>query len=103
MLLRDHPLMSYRGVRNWPPSWKWLDRVENKYPRGEIGTLKSVLLSKLARANRCCLLIQHEASSYLGCLLFDDPAFCKSITRVLQLCCNRSIAEIGGIDVSYFL
>jgi hypothetical protein len=95
--------MSYRVVRNWPLSWTWLDGVENKYPGGEIGTLKSVLLSKLKRANRCFLLIQHEGSSYLGCLLFDDLAFCKSITRVLQFCCNRSIAEIGGIDVSYFL
>src|SRR5262245_50319783 len=105
MLLRDHPLMAYRGVRNWPPFWKWLDGVEDKNPRGEIGTLKSVLLSKLQRANRCFLLIQHEGSSYLGCLLFDDPAFCKSITsitRVLQLCCNRSIAEIGGIECLVF-
>src|SRR5215510_13411167 len=36
MLLRDHPLMSYRGVRNWPPSWTWLDGVENKYSRGSL-------------------------------------------------------------------
>jgi len=93
--------MSYQGVRNWPPPWKWLDGVGNKYPRGEIGTLKSVLLSKLKRADRCFLLIRYEDSSYLGCLLFDDPAFCKYIRGVLQFCCNRSIAEIGSIDVSY--
>jgi hypothetical protein len=95
--------MSYQGVRNWPPPWKWLDGVGNKYPRGEIGTLKSVLLSKLKRANRCFLLIHYEDSSYLGCLLFDDPAFCKYITEVLQFCCNRSISEIGSLDLSYTL
>jgi hypothetical protein len=25
MLLRDHPLMFRRGVRNWPPVWTWID------------------------------------------------------------------------------
>jgi hypothetical protein len=93
--------MSYQGVRNWRPPWIWLDGVGNKYPRGEIGTRKSVLLSKLKLANRCFLLIHHEDSSYLGCLLFDDPAFCKYITEVLQFCCNRSIAEIGSLELSH--
>ena len=24
MLLRDHPLMTYKGLRSWPPAWIWI-------------------------------------------------------------------------------
>jgi hypothetical protein len=47
MLLRDHPLMSYRGTRNWPPVWTWTRGGENKYPKGEVGILKTVEPSKI--------------------------------------------------------
>jgi hypothetical protein len=103
MLLRDHPLMCYEGVPNWPPTWTWIDGLENKRPRGEIGILKAVSLSKLLPANRSYLYIDHEGSSYLGCLLFDDRAFCRHLTEILQICCNRPIAEIGGLDLSHTL
>jgi len=103
MLLRDHPLMTYKGVRNWPPAWVWIDGPEEKRSKGEIGILRSVLLAKLEPVNRCFPLIFHEDSSYLGCLLFDDDIFCGQIVRVLQTHCNRLIAEIGSLDVSYTL
>src|SRR5262249_57108511 len=47
MLLRDHPLMTYKGVPSWPPAW--LRRVgcyENTHPTGEIGILKGVAPSR---------------------------------------------------------
>jgi len=100
MLLRDHPLMAYHGLRNWPLTWTWMDGAEDKHPTGEIGILRMVLLPKLQRANKCFLLILYEESPYAGCLVFDDYAFCKHVTELLQSCCNRSIAEIGSIDVS---
>src|SRR5215510_16053517 len=103
MLLRDHPLMSYRGVVNWPPTWVWLDGPKEEHPKGELGILKSVLLSKLDQANRCFLLICYKNSSYLGCLLFDDHAFCRQVMELLKAHCNRSLAEIGGLDVSHTL
>jgi hypothetical protein len=104
MLLRDHPLMSYHGVPSWPPVWTWIDGVENKRPRrGEIGILTEVTLTKLKPANRCYLYIGHQGSSYIGCLLFDDLAFCCHIAEVLRFCCNRPIAEIGSVDLSYTL
>jgi hypothetical protein len=103
MLLRDHPLMCYKGVPNWPPSWTWIDGLENKRLRGEIGILKTVSLSKVLPANRSYLYIDHEGSSYIGCLLFDDRAFCRHLTEILQFCRNRSIAEIGGLDLSHTL
>jgi hypothetical protein len=39
----------------------------------------------------------------MACLLFDDPNFCREVLTLLQGCCNRSMAEIGSIDVSHTL
>jgi len=103
MLLRDHPLMSYRGVVNWPPTWVWLDGPKEEYPKGELGILKSVLLSTVDRPNRCFLLIRYQDSSYLGCLLFDDHAFCSQIVNILRSHCDYPIAEIGSLDLTYTL
>src|SRR5215510_11625148 len=84
MLLREHPLMSRHNVCNWPPIWAWTSGSENKRPRGEIGIFKGVSLSKIKPADRCYLYIDHEGSSYIGCLLFDDPAFCSQIVELLD-------------------
>jgi hypothetical protein len=99
MLLRDHPLMSYKGVPNWPPTWTWIGGLEDKRPRrGEIGILKTVSLSKVLPANSY-LYIDHQGSSYLGSLRFDDRAFCERITEILRFCRNRPVAEIGGLEL----
>src|SRR5215510_2155609 len=103
MLLRDHPLMTYRRLPNWPPVWSWTDGLENHHPKGEVGTLKAVFRSAMQPTNRCFLLIRHEGSEYLGCLLFDDEVFCSQVMEILKAHCNRSIAEIGGIDLAYTL
>ena len=103
MLLRDHPLMSCRGVPSWPPTWVWLDGPKEEHPKGELGILRAVLLSKVSQANRCFPLICYHDSSYLGCLLFDDEAFCRQVIELLKAHCNRSIAEIGSLDVTYTL
>jgi hypothetical protein len=103
MLLRDHPLMSRHGVPNWPPVWTWIDGEEKQPAKGEIGILKAVLLSRIQPADRCFLLISHQGSDYIGCLLFDDPALCKEIAKLLQSHCYRPIAEIGSLDISHLL
>jgi hypothetical protein len=103
MVFRDHPLMSYRGVPSWPPSSNWTNSFENKRPRGEIGTLTAVSLSQIKPVNRCYLYMNHEESSYIGCLLVDDFAFCRHIAEVLRFCCNRPIAQIGSLDLAYTL
>jgi hypothetical protein len=84
MLLRDHPLISYRGIPTWPPAWTWIDGGEDKHPRGEVGILRTTLLSRIQPANRCYLLICYEGASYMGCLLFDDYALCDQVTKLLQ-------------------
>lgn len=101
MLLRDHPLMGYKGVPNWPPVWTWTDGLENTRPRGEIGILKAVALSNVQPADRCFLYIEHEGSSYIGCLLFDDSTFCGQVAKLLANHCNRPISEIGSLDLSH--
>jgi hypothetical protein len=103
MLLRDHPLMQYHGVPNWPPAWTWTDGPENRHPRGEIGILRGIVPSKISPVERCFLYIEYEKSEYIGCLLFDESAFCGQIIKLLQGCCNRPIAEIGSIDLAHTL
>jgi hypothetical protein len=72
MKLRDHPLMSYHKLHNWPPTWTWIDGPEDKHPTGEIGMLRTALLSKTGPGDRCFLLIRYEESCYLGCIIFED-------------------------------
>src|SRR5215475_14039652 len=103
MVLRNHPLMTYRGLPNWPPVWTWKNGLNKKTLRGEIGVLRRVTEPKNQPSETCILEIEHEGLSYVGCLLFDDLAFCGEITKLLQNCCNRPIAEIGSLDVSHTL
>src|SRR5262249_15928464 len=103
MLLRNHPLLSHRGFHSWPPVWACTGRVKNQRPKGEVGILRKVILSRVHPTQRCYLKIEHEGSKYMGCLIIDDHAFCAQIVRLLQDSCNRPIAEIGSLDISHLL
>ena len=103
MLLREHPLFMYRGMVNWPPFWRWIGGGNDKRPRGEVGTLRRVEKSKVLPANRCFLYIDYEDASYIGCLLCSDHVFCSQIVRILQANLNKTIAEIGSLDISHLL
>jgi hypothetical protein len=92
--------MTYHGVRNWPPTWTWVEGPENKFPKGELGILMWASLTGIQPLDRCYLLMKHQDSSYMGCLLFDNEKFCRYIAHFLESYRNRSIAEIGGLDVS---
>ena len=102
MQLRDHPLMSYRRIRNWPPAWTRLRGCEDKHPKGEVGTLREVRWSpiQLHPLDRFFLVIDHQKTVYMGCLLFENAAFCLEIQRVLRDHCGYSIEYIGGLDIS---
>jgi len=100
MELRNHPLMSYRSVRNWPPLWVWTAGKENKQPEGEVGILKNVMLVGTEPMNKCYLIIEHDGEQYIGRLLFGDSSFCRMVYRVLDDHCGASLQQIGGIDVS---
>ena len=103
MLLREHPLLSYRGIPSWPPAWTWIEGEENKTPKGEIGTLIAVKLSVIEPPNRCYLIIYDQGSTYMGCLLINDLSFCAQITQLLQNYCGHSLQEIGSLDLSHTL
>jgi hypothetical protein len=110
MNLRDHPLMSFRGLGNWPPVWTWIGGEVNTHPTGEIGVLKEVkthlppLDPKLGKpVNRIFLFIEYRQSLYVGSLLFSDFAFCQSLGTVLQSYCGYGLKEIGDVDVNHLL
>ena len=103
MELRSHPLMSYRGAPNWPPIWTWIGGEKNKRPKGEVGTLKEVLVSVVEPYNRFFLIVEYDQATYIGCLLFDDEPFCMETCRYVKDHCNHTIEEIGGLEVSYSL
>ena len=107
MQLRDCPLMSHRGTRNWPPTWSKTNGGSHAGPfetqRGEIGTLQQVLLSKIEPYNRCHLVIEFRRMTYVGTLVFDDAMFCRQLCELLQNhYLGKSIQEIGDADVSLF-
>ena len=54
VLVRNHPQLSYKGVPSWPPKWIWLDGPEDKHPKGEVGVLRAVLLSKDRGGKETC-------------------------------------------------
>jgi hypothetical protein len=91
--------MSHHGVASWPPVWTWVDGQEDKFPKGEVGTLIWVSLTGIEPLDRCYLLMNYE-DSYMGCLLFDNDKFCRYVAYFLENYCYRSIAEIGSLDSS---
>jgi hypothetical protein len=102
MMLRDHPLMSYRGVKNWPPIWTRTRDENLKTVRGEVGVLTYVY-SNPRMSSKCFLVIDHEGETYVGALIFDTHALCKQVTDLLWAHMNRPIKEIGDLDLSYLL
>jgi hypothetical protein len=100
--LRDHPLMQYRGARNWPPVWSQAGTNGKKTATGEVGILKQV--NGDSRSNkRCFLVIEHEGERYIGALLFDDAIFCWLISRVLKSHIGWSVKDLGELDLSFTL
>jgi hypothetical protein len=52
---------------------------------------------------RIFLIVEHEDNEYMGCLLFDDPSFCRDIFRILQTYRGSTIRDIGSLDLSSML
>ena len=51
----------------------------------------------------CYLYIDYQESSYVGCLMFNDLAFARHITTLLLCYWNRTIVEIGSLDITHLL
>ena len=103
MELRNHPLMSYKGIPNWPPVWVRTDKL-NERVTGEIGTLVEVRRStSQSPPYECFLVVEHNDATYIGCLLFHDRSFCGQIFNLLQNYYGYSIQSIGSLDLSHTL
>ena len=100
MLLRNHPLFTYRNSRSWPPSWLWCGGFDNTHPRGEVGILKNVFPSRVRPSTSCFLIMEHAGAEYMGELAISDAAFCMEIYAVLVRNCGNTIQEIADIDLS---
>jgi hypothetical protein len=100
MKLREHPLMICGGMLNWPPIWLWTGGEKNERPRGEVGVLIRVEPSVLAHRS-LFLTIQYNNGEYMGCLSFDDAAFCREIYNLLKGLYRHSISEIGELNISH--
>jgi hypothetical protein len=103
MELRDHRLMSYRGVPNWPPVWiRRQSRTEQQTLRGKVGILQE-LVSTGIDYRKSFLYMEHEGVGYIGCLIFSDHRFCRPIVKLLRRYCGYGIKNIGGIDLDRVL
>jgi len=102
MQLREHPLMRHRGSPSWPPVWTQVTEKGTKTVKGEVGVLRYVH-GRPAISNKCFLVIEQQQERYVGCLIFDDLAFCAQITEVLKGHYGRAIKDIGDLDVSQTL
>jgi hypothetical protein len=98
--------MTYHGIRSWPPVWTLIRGADRERPKGEVGVLKEIHVSAIPPAadatrsyNRIFLFIEHGGQAYLGCLMLEDYAFCQGLATVLRGHFNRTIEEIGSIEV----
>ena len=103
MQLREHPLMKYHGIDNWPPVWTWRGRDRTRNLRGEVGIVRDVFLSSVEPIKRLFLIVEHQGNEYIGCVLFDDPAFCAQIYRLLAAHCGESVRRLGDLEVEHLL
>jgi hypothetical protein len=102
MKLRDHPLMSYRGLKNWPPTWTRTRSSVVTTVRGEVGVLTYVH-SNPQVSDKCYLVMDYEGETYVGTLIFENHAFCTQVGDLLGLHLKRPIKDIGDLDLSYTL
>jgi len=102
MLLREHPLMMYDGIRSWPPVWLWRGGNANTNPKGEVGVLLDVAFG-IPPKSSCFLIMEHLGAEYIGSLLMNDRSFCQLVFDALLQNRFKLIREIGGIDLSYTL
>jgi hypothetical protein len=100
MQLRNHPALTYRGVRSWPPPWTGRNGHTVKTITGEVGILRAVEMYR-AQPQECYLTIEHEGERYTGCLVVEDLVFAQRLFTWLKwVCVGLAVKDIGDFDVS---
>jgi len=95
--------MMYNGTRSWPPVWVWRNGNVTTNPKGEVGILLDVALSRVPAKSSCFLIMEHLGAEYIGALLMNDRNFCRLVFDALLQNRFRPLREIGAIDLSYTL
>lgn len=91
-------MLSRRGKSIWPPLWTTTKGDRHDRPRGEIGTLKKVLMHDKFDT-KCFLIIDNAGNQYMGTPTFGDTSFRKRICGLLSEWVGRSLEDIGDIEV----
>ena len=51
----------------------------------------------------CFLVIDHDGTSYMGCLFIDDKVFRSQVADVMKRCIGMQIKDIGDLDTAHTL
>lgn len=97
MKIRDLPVMSYHGVRNWPP--EWVCQQSGPRLRGEVGRLKDAFVD-VRNNTRCFLFMEHNGYGYIATIMFDDGLFPPLFAAALKRHLGETIKEIGDLDIA---
>ena len=100
--LRDHPLMNYHGIGNWPPVWVNTRAEPVTKISGEVGTLTRTAFFP-DTPTRLFLMMELEKERYIGCLFFSKAGFCEQLSKILETNAGRPIEKIGDLDLSFTL
>jgi len=104
MRLRDHPLMHYRGIPNWPPQWHARGDGNAPHVDGETGVLTEVTVFNPPpgsnQSPQLFLFMEEHGARYIAAVLFTDGSFCRHVGGVLKGYYGHRIEEIGSLDVS---
>jgi len=81
MELRNHPLMSFQGVRNWPPE---IDIRNSRYPSHGRDWNAPLRTTLCCGPGTCFITTFHDGCYYVGELSFDDHEFCARVCELLK-------------------
>jgi len=99
--LRNKLIMSHKVSNRWPPVWTWVAGTGSRQLEGDSAILQDVAVSEGDGVIRCHLLVEHEASHFVGTLLFDDVSLCRRVCEVLLDRCGESIQSIGEVAIRH--
>ena len=97
MKFRDHPQLTYKGLRSWPPDWVDVAKFSGKVIGAELGVLTDVRMRGLGSC-RVFLTMEHDGVSFIGVIFFDDQPFCVRVYEFLRTCIGKSIKDIGEME-----
>src|SRR5262249_8319487 len=100
MLLREHPLMTYGGVRSWLPHWLCKAGYHSTHPIGEVGILRDVIPSNIEPHPTCFFLMENQGAGDFGAFFFSDGGTLRKVYDVLIQHRGKTMQEIGSIDLA---